>query len=85
MSLRALDVPRPARVTCDAGGVPRSVTIGGRHREVVAVRDDWLVQDLWWTGRAVDRRYFELVVEPGRVVTAYREGDGSWFIHSAGP
>jgi hypothetical protein len=86
MTLRALDVPRPARLTCDAGGVPQAVTIGGRTREVVAIRDDWLVQDLWWTGRPVDRRYFELVVEPGRVVTAYREGEGGpWFIHSGGP
>ena len=52
-----------------------------------AVRDDWLVQDLWWTDRPVDRHYFELVLDPGRVMVAYRRvlaGPGSSTWRSAG-
>lgn len=81
MTLRAVSTPRPVRVESDRGGVPVAVTLGGRRRDVVAVRDDWLVQDLWWTDRPVDRHYFELVLDPGRVMVAYRESAGAWFAH----
>ena len=47
----------------------------------MTIRDDWLVQDLWWTDRAVDRHYFELVLDSGRLVVVYREAaDAAWFI-----
>jgi hypothetical protein len=82
VTLRALRVPRAAGVEEDAGGAPRSVEIGGRRRVVTAIRDDWLVQDLWWTDRPVDRHYYELVTEPGRLVLAYHDAvDGSWHVH----
>lgn len=82
MTLRALRVPRRAGVEVDAGGVPRSIGLRGGHRGVVAVRDDWLVQDLWWTDRPVDRHYYELVVDPGRVVLAYCDRvNGCWYVH----
>jgi hypothetical protein len=48
----------------------------------MTVRDDWLVQDLWWTDRAIDRHYFELVLDSGRLVVVYRDGPGgAWFAH----
>ena len=81
------DAPRPVRVDERRARACRvAVTLGGRRREVVAVRDDWLVQDLWWTDRPVDRHYFELVLDPGPGGGGLpRGGDGSWFAHSAGP
>jgi hypothetical protein len=82
MTLRAIGAPRATRVTCGAGDVPDAVELDGRMRRVAAVRDDWLVQDLWWTGRPIDRHYWELVVDPGRLVVLYREAaDGSWSVH----
>ena len=82
MSLRALGAPRPAEVEAAPGGVPRAVVLRGRRRGVVAVRDDWLVQDRWWTDRPVDRHYFELVLDPGRVAVVYRDiRAGAWFAH----
>jgi hypothetical protein len=82
VSLRALGVPRPAEVEAAPGGVPRAVVLRGRRRRVVAVRDDWLVQDRWWTGRPVDRHYFELVLDPGRVAVVFRDiRAGAWFVH----
>lgn len=83
MTLRAVGTPRPVRVEDAAPhGVPGAVVMDGRRRVVVAVRDDWLVQDLWWTDRPVDRHYFELVVEPGRVLVTYRDAAGGWFAHA---
>jgi hypothetical protein len=67
-------------VTSAPDGTPRDVTIEGVRRGVMTVRDDWLVQDLWWTDRAVDRHYFELVLDSGRLVVVYREAaGGAWF------
>jgi hypothetical protein len=82
VSLRTIGAPRAARVACGADGAPEVVEIEGRRRRVVAVRDDWLVQDLWWTGHPIDRHYWEVVVDPGRLVVLYREAsDGSWSVH----
>lgn len=77
-----MGLPRPVRVDEDGReGAPAALELDGRRRAVVAVRDDWLVQDLWWTDRPIDRHYFELVLDPGRVVVAFREAAGDWFAH----
>jgi hypothetical protein len=66
------------------GGAPHAVVLGGRRRAVAAVREDWLVQDRWWTGEPVDRHYFELLLEGGRVLVVYREARGGWRTHEGG-
>ena len=83
MSLRALGGPRAVAVRSASDGTPRAVALSGdRYHGVMAVRDDWLVQDLWWTDRAVDRHYIELVLDSGRLVVVYREAaDAAWFVH----
>jgi hypothetical protein len=38
------------------------------------------VEDRWWTGRSLRRRYFELILEGGRNVVVFRDlGGGDWF------
>ena len=83
-TLRALGVPRSVTVLSAPDGTPCELTLtGARRHAVVAVRDDWRVQDLWWTDRAVDRHYFELVLDSGRLVTVYREiTDAAWYAHT---
>jgi hypothetical protein len=82
VSLRTLGAPRPAAVEAGSDGAPRAVVLRGRRRRVAAVRDEWLVQDRWWTDRPVDRHYFELVLDPGRVAVVYRDiRAGGWFAH----
>ena len=68
-ALRRLGVPRPVRLESGPGGVPRSVT----GVTVEAVREEWVVEDRWWTGSPLRRRYFELVLEDGRNVVVYRD------------
>jgi hypothetical protein len=69
-------------VIAGPSGVPHAVDVDGRRRAVVAVRDEWLVQDRWWTDEPVDRRYFELVLEPGRVATVFHDlRAGGWFTY----
>ena len=84
MSIRALGTPRAMRVIVGNGGLPHATVIDGRRRLVIAIREDWLVQDRWWTDQPVDRHYFDLVVEPGRrLVVFHDERRRGWFTHEA--
>jgi hypothetical protein len=75
-----LNAPRPALVEPGFDGRPRAV-----DRETVAlVREEWRVVDRWWTEEPVDRRYFEVVLESGRNVCVYRDGERAcWFTQRA--
>ncbi len=48
---------------------------------VEAIREDWLVEDRWWTPKPLRRRYFELVLADGRCVVVFCEPSpgGRWF------
>jgi hypothetical protein len=82
VSTRPIGTPTPVRVIATPGGAPHAAIIDGRRRRVVAIRDDWRVQDRWWTDAPVDRHYFEVVLEPGRLMMLYREHpSGDWFAH----
>ena len=81
MSLRALSVPRDVSVATTPEGAPHEVVVDGRRNGVMTVRDDWIVQDLWWTDRVVDRHYFELVLDSGRLMVVYRDAAAAWFTH----
>lgn len=73
--------PRPADVSAGANGVP--VAIGAVAVE--SVREEWVVEDRWWTPRPLSRRYFELVLADGRCLVVFREpGEGGrWFSQRA--
>jgi hypothetical protein len=51
---------------------------------VESVREEWLVEDRWWTARPLRRRYFELVLADGRDVVVFEAEDSvSWFLQRA--
>ena len=37
------------------------------------VLEEWVVEDRWWTGRPLRRRYFECVLENGRNAVVFRD------------
>lgn len=69
-----LYTPRPATVGVGADDRPR--TAGGVAVE--AIREEWLVEDRWWSAEPIARRYFELVLADGRCVVVFTER-GRWF------
>jgi hypothetical protein len=75
--------PRPADVRAGEDGVP--VAVGAVAVE--SVREEWLVEDRWWTPRPLSRRYFELALVDGRCVVVFREPAeseaGRWFAQRA--
>ena len=74
--LRRLYVPRPVKVKADSDGKPVAINAIA----VEAVREEWLVEDRWWTPRPLRRHYFELALADGRALTVFRDaGDGRWF------
>ena len=75
---RRLAVPEAVPVLAGPGGRPETVD---RH-EVVSVRESWLVEDRWWTERALHRRYWEVVTVDGRDLVVFRDlEDGGWYRH----
>jgi len=39
---------------------------------VEGVREEWLVEDRWWTPKPLRRHYFELALGDGRALTVFR-------------
>ena len=64
-----MGAPRPARVRAGARGVPVLVDA----LAVECVLEEWVVEDRWWTGRPLRRRYFECVLENGRNAVVFRD------------
>jgi len=76
VSVRRLGAPRPASVLAGSGGCPEAVA----GEPVDAVAEEWVVEDRWWTGRPLRRRYFELVLAGGRNVVVFLDlCGGGWF------
>jgi hypothetical protein len=73
---RRLGAAKPTPVRADERGVP--VAVGASP--VDALREEWVVEDRWWTGRPLRRRYFELVLRDGRNVVVFHDLlGGGWF------
>ena len=76
-SARPLGTPKPTSVIQGDGGSPRNIA----GRAVDCVREEWVVEDRWWTGRPLRRRYFEVVLLDGRNVVVFRDlVGGGWFL-----
>ncbi len=76
MNGRVLGAPRPVRVRAGAQGAPRQVD----GRAIEAVRESWLIEDRWWTGRPLRRRYWEVLDVGGRNAVVFHDlASGEWF------
>jgi hypothetical protein len=74
--LRRLYMPRPLRVGADSDGRPKAV----EGVAVESIREEWLVEDRWWTLKPMRRHYFELVLADGRDVVVFRSAtSGRWY------
>jgi hypothetical protein len=68
--------PRPARVEAGEDGAPARVGRG----EVDCLREEWLVEDRWWTARPLRRRYFELTLADGANAVVFCDlVSGRWY------
>jgi hypothetical protein len=73
---RPLYRPRPVEVRTGPGEIPAAVG----PEEVEAVREEWLVEDRWWTAQPLRRHYFELTTVSGANRVVFRDlVSGGWF------
>ncbi len=76
MSMRRLSQPKPTQVESGPSALPTAVC----GTAVLAIAEDWVVEDRWWTGRPLRRRYFELVLEDGANAVVFRDLERDrWF------
>jgi hypothetical protein len=74
--LRRLYAPRRVEVRTDSRGAPTQI----EGTAVETVREEWLVEDRWWTSSPLRRHYFELATADGRAVTVFRSaGAQRWY------
>jgi hypothetical protein len=77
---RRLGAPHPAAVRPGEGGAPVEV----EGLAVDGVREEWVVEDRWWTADPLRRHYFELILADGRNVVVYRDlVGGGWYAQRA--
>jgi hypothetical protein len=77
--VRRLYAPRRVRVEVDEGGRPQWVD----GVVVESIREEWVVEDRWWTPRPLRRHYFELVLANGRALVVFRGARGRWYRQQA--
>ena len=71
-----MNKPWPVPVQAGADGLPKAIGRLG----VASIREEWLVEDGWWTREPLRRRYFELVLEDGRNAVVFRDLErGTWW------
>jgi hypothetical protein len=47
---------------------------------IEAISEEWVVEDRWWTGEPLRRRYFELVLVDGRNAVVFCDlVGGEWY------
>jgi hypothetical protein len=74
--LRRLYAPGLARVELDSAGVPSEID----GAAVATVREEWRVDDRWWTPKPLRRHYFELALIDGRSTVVFRCAlTGRWY------
>lgn len=74
--LRRLYAPGQARVEVDSAGAPSEVD----GVAVMAVREEWKVDDRWWAPRQLRRHYFELALVDGRSIVVFHCAlSGRWY------
>jgi hypothetical protein len=74
--LRRLYTPRLTTVEADSAGMPLAVD----GVDVIAVREEWVVDDRWWIPEKLERHYFELALVNGRAVAVFRCAlSGRWY------
>jgi hypothetical protein len=78
---RRLYRPRAATVVAGGDGVP--VRVG--RADVDTVREEWLVEDRWWSVRPLRRRYFELTLANGANAVVFCDLEsGRWYSQRGG-
>ena len=77
--LLPLNLPQPAAVETGASGRPTAVLLRGVLRPVVAINDQWRIDDEWWRTE-ITRIYYAVELEGEVRLSIFRDQmTGAWF------
>lgn len=79
-----INVPVPVQVSATLDGKLASVVETRKGRVIASqidkVMHQWEIGDEWWCPAPIDRRYFKLLMDTGRVMTIFKDlSNGGWF------
>ncbi len=81
---RPVNLPRATGVHSDDRGLPLAVAPHpGRQIPVRALLDVWELDDEWWRDEPIRRRYFQLLLASGQLLTVFCDlVSGRWYQQS---
>ena len=71
--IRALSRPESIRVKETANHEPSVIVSHGRKMRVILIGDIWEIADEWWRVTPISRRYYQVVVEGGVMITVFHD------------
>ena len=79
-----LNMPVPVQVSATLDGKLANVVEKKKGRVIASqidkVMHQWELGDEWWCPEPIDRRYFKLLMDTGRVMTIFKDlSNGGWF------
>ena len=74
-ALRYLNAAQTIEVETDDAGRPARLTLNGRRHRVDSIREEWLVEDQWWTEEPVARHCFDAALADGRRIVFWKDLD----------
>lgn len=78
--LRSLNLPEPVRV--EKRGGRRWLVRQNQRLAIVQICDEWRIVDEWWR-QPLSRRYFQLLLEDGRLITLFQDRlTNQWYLQS---
>jgi hypothetical protein len=75
----APNTPRRVRVRASQG---TPIVVDGK--QVEELRENWLVEDKWWTDEPICRRYWEVLTTTGKHVVVFHDVvEDAWYTQAA--
>ncbi len=83
-AIKPVDTPAAVRVEQGRGEQPVRIHLGD-WQQVMAIQDQWRIDDEWWRERPISRMYYRVLLEDGRETTVFQDlVTSGWYKQSYG-
>ena len=72
-ALKPVNLPEPVKLDEDSTGRPVAVINGRLKQAVIAIDDQWRIEDEWWRGQTLSRFYYEIRLASGQRLVVYKD------------
>ncbi len=70
--LNPVNLPEPLWVGEDSSGLPGAIKLSGKQW-IIAIDDEWRIDDEWWRGEPVSRFYYTVRLASGQRIVLYKD------------